>query len=268
MRRNRHNASLMTLGIVQARVSSSRLPGKVLKTICGKPILALEIERIARSKRIDKLVVAASQEQEDGAIAKLCQEIGVVCFRGSLNDVLDRFYQAALQYTPDHIVRLTGDCPLIDSEVIDATIDFCLKGEYDYAANCRPPYTFPDGFDTEVFRFSALEIAWKEATLPSQREHVMPFIRKYPERFKIGHYANKVNLSHLRWTVDTAKDFELITRIYEALYPKNPAFATEDILKLLEDHPHWLEINREIGRNEGSKKSAKEDEQFLAGSLK
>ncbi|KKU11469.1 MAG: hypothetical protein UX17_C0077G0004 [Parcubacteria group bacterium GW2011_GWC2_45_7] len=254
----------MILAVLQARMSSSRLPGKTLKPILGKPMLMLELERILRSEKINKLVVATSINTEDDLIAEISQKMSVVCFRGNLNDVLDRFYKAAQPYAPEHVVRLTGDCPLIDPEVIDATIDFYLQEGCEYASNCQPPYTFPDGLDTEVFSFSALETAWKEAILPSQREHVTPFIRKYPERFRIGHYMNNVSLGHLRWTVDEAKDFEFVTKVYEALYPVNSAFTTGDILQLLERNPALTRINNDIGRNEGTKKSLGEDKIFLA----
>jgi spore coat polysaccharide biosynthesis protein SpsF len=169
------------LVILQARVSSSRLPGKVLKSILGRPMLARQIERVLQSRRIDQLVIATSTDPSDDDLENLCWQMNVSCFRGSLNDVLDRFYQAAKKWQPQHVVRLTGDCPLIDPEIIDAAVDFYLAGGYDYAANAIQP-TFPDGLDVEIFRFSILESAWKESILPSQREHVTPFIHQQPEQ--------------------------------------------------------------------------------------
>lgn len=258
----------MILALLQARFSSTRLSGKVLKPIIGKPMLLLEIERIQRSKKIDKLIVATSTEKEDDGIESMCQKFGIAYFRGSLNDVLDRFYKAVLPYKPDHIMRLTGDCPLIDPEVIDATIDFYLKGEYGYASNAMAPdETFPDGLDTEIFKYDALVTAWQEAVLPSHREHVTQFIVKNPTRFHLGHYKSDEDLSHLRWTVDEPEDFELITQVYEELYPARPAFSMRDILQLLERRPELLEINSHIARNSGLKKALLADELFLQSEM-
>ncbi|MGB9855722.1 MAG: aminotransferase class III-fold pyridoxal phosphate-dependent enzyme [Caldisericum exile] len=246
------------LAILQARVSSTRLPGKVLKPILGKPMLALQIERILQSKKIEKLVVATSSDASDDKIEDLCNELKLPCFRGKLDDVLDRFYQASLIWQPEHIVRLTGDCPLIDPDIIDQLILFYLDGDYDYVSNALEP-TFPDGLDVEIFRYFALEEAWKEAKLPSQREHVTPFINSHPDKFKIANFKNHIDLSHHRWTVDEPEDFELIKIIYEKLYPHNPNFRMSDILKFLENHPELIDLNKKFKRNEGYEKSLKED---------
>lgn len=254
----------MILVLLQARFSSTRLPGKVLKMILGKPMLFLEIERIQRSRAIDKLIVATSAEKEDDGIESMCRGSGVECYRGSLNDVLDRFYQAALPYKPNHVMRLTGDCPLIDPVVIDATIDFYLKGEYDYVSNAMAPdETFPDGLDTEIFTYDALVTAWQEAVLPSHREHVTQFIIKNPAHFLLGHYRSKEDLNHLRLTVDEPEDFELVKQIYEELYSVRPAFGIQDILQLLERRPELLKINSHIARNAGFKKALLADQLFL-----
>ncbi len=248
----------MILAILQARFSSSRLPGKVLKPLLGVPMLLRQIERLQRAKKIDQLLVVTSTEPSDDSIEKLCADNDIACFRGNLNDVLDRFYQAARPLQPDHIVRLTADCPLTDPALIDDVIEFYIAGNYDYASNAVEP-TYPDGLDVEVCRFACLEQAWQEAKLPSQREHVTPFIHQQPQRFSIGHYKNPVNLSHLRWTVDEPKDFELVTKIYEALYPKNPSFSTQDILILLDEHSELVHLNTTHRRNEGYQKSVAED---------
>lgn len=240
----------MILSILQARMSSNRLPGKVLKPILGKPMLSLQIERIKRSRKIDQLIVATSKEISDDEIEDLCNKMQIQCYRGDLNNVLDRFYHATLLYKPEHIVRLTGDCPLIDPEIIDKVIEFYIRGKFDYATNSIKPYTFPDGLDVEVFTFSALEAAWSEAFLPVDLEHVTPFIRSNPERFKIGRYCNEIDLSHLRWTVDREEDFELVKHIYEELYPQNEAFATKDILNLIQRDPSLLSVNSHIPRNQ------------------
>src|SRR5215831_8692767 len=174
----------MILGILQARASSRRLPGKVLKPILGRPMLERQIERVRRSRRMDRLTVATSTDASDDAIAALCQALTVDCFRGSLEDVLDRFYQAARQYAPRAVVRLTGDCPLTDPRVIDELIETHCREGYDYTANVLPPRQIPDGLDVEVIAMSCLETTWREAKLPSEREHVTPFIYNHRERFR------------------------------------------------------------------------------------
>ena len=248
----------MILAILQARVSSSRLPGKVLKPILDVPMLLRQLERLGRARKIDRLLVATSVEPSDDAIEELCRQHNIACFRGSLNDVLDRFYQAASPIKAEHVVRLTADCPLADPELIDQVINFYLDGGYDYASNSVES-SFPDGLDVEVFKFSCLEQAWHEARLPSQREHVTPFIHQQPQRFRIGHFRSPVDLSHLRWTVDMPKDFELVTMIYEALYPRKPEFSTADILNLLDQRPELVNWNTMYQRNEGYLKSIAAD---------
>ncbi len=246
------------LAILQARVSSSRLPEKVLKPILGRAMLLHQLDRVRRARSIDDLVVATSNESSDDAIETMCAAEGVRCFRGSLNDVLDRFYQAALPVHPDYIVRLTGDCPLADPELIDRVVDFLVTSGIDIAGAAP---TFPDGLDVEAIRFSALETAWKEAVLPSDREHVSLFVVRQPDRFRVQGLDNDLDLSHMRWTVDEPEDFELIRQIYEALYPTNPAFTTLDILALLAAKPELLELNRKFRRNEGLERSLAKDPQ-------
>ncbi|MUG97025.1 spore coat protein [Scytonema sp. UIC 10036] len=252
----------MILAILQARLSSSRLPGKVLKPILGIPMLALQIERIRDTKLLSLILVATSQETTDNPIEELCNNQRVECFRGQLHDVLDRFYQAAKLYSPEHIVRLTGDCPLTDPSLIDEVINFYLTGNFDYASNALTP-TYPDGLDVEIFRFSCLEQAWEEAQLPSQREHVTPFIYQQPKRFKIGSYQNNIDLSHLRWTVDELVDFQLVSKIYESLYTKKPKFTTKDILDFLRVNAELQTWNTCYQRNEGFQQSLLKDEVFI-----
>ncbi len=248
----------MILAVLQARMSSSRLPGKVMKPLLGQPMLLRQIERIRRATTLDSLVVATSNDASDDAIEQLCAANDVTCFRGSLDDVLDRFYRAAKNSNPEYVVRLTGDCPLIDPAVIDAVVRHCIIGRFDYATNAIKP-TFPDGLDVEVFTYACLEIAWQEAKLPSQREHVTPFINQQPQRFKIGNYVGPQDLSYLRWTVDEALDFELIKQIYESLYPNKPDFTTGDILALLEKKPDLKSLNLIHKRNEGYRRSLAND---------
>lgn len=254
---------MTVIAVLQARMSSSRLPGKVLLPILGQPMLARQIERIRRSRLLDDLIVATSSDKSDDPIQALCASIGTACHRGSLEDVLDRLYKAALPREPDSVVRLTGDCPLADPDVIDAVIALHLDGGYDYTSNIDPP-TFPDGLDVEVIRRSALVDAWNEARLPSEREHVTPFIRNNRERFRAGVLPNAMgDLSQLRWTVDEPVDFELVSAIYESLYPRGSDFTTADVLRLLAERPDLAGLNARFERNEGLLKSLARDAELL-----
>lgn len=249
------------LAIVQARASSSRLPAKVLRPILGRPMLSRQLERLRRCRCIDQLLVATSDDPSDQPISKLCAAEAVACFRGSLDDVLDRYYQAAKPFRPSHVVRLTGDCPLADPELIDRVIEFHLQGGYDFVSNAIEP-TFPDGLDAAVFRFRLLEQAWREAQLPSEREHVTLFMRHHPERYKIGSYKGSPDRSYLRWTVDKPADFTFVSTIYERLYSGKPDFGSEDIYRLLEEEPELLRLNGGIGRNEGLQRSRQQDNEW------
>lgn len=251
----------MIAAVLQARFTSTRLPGKILKPILGKPLLALELERVLRASNLDHVVLATSQDVSDDAVESLVNQINnpnLSCFRGSLDDVLDRFYRAAKPLNPDYVVRLTGDCPLIDPSLIDQVIALHKMGGYDYTSNVHPP-TFPDGLDVEVMTWRAAEEAWKKATLKSEREHVTPFLHSQPSRFRIGNLTNTEDLSALRWTVDTPEDFEVVTRIYQALYPINPRFTTSDICLWLAENPEVASLNRRFHRNEGYEKSIRDD---------
>ncbi len=230
--------------------------------ILGRPMLGRHLERVRRSRLIDRLIVATSADPSDDPIEKLCGEEGVECFRGSLGDVLDRVYRAAVPYRPSAVARLTGDCPLADPEVIDQVCEFFLEGGFDYATNALQP-TYPDGLDIEICRFECLEQAWLEAILPSHREHVMPFIHKNPSRFRIGHFKSTPDLSHLRWTVDEPEDFDLVSNIYNEIYPAKPQFTMADILTVLKSHPEWMSANAKYRRNEGAVKSTQADLAYL-----
>lgn len=244
----------MILGILQARTSSSRLPRKVMLPLAGAPMLARQIERLKRAKLIDGLVLATSDRPEDDCVAELAEEAGIASHRGSLDHVLDRFYTAAAPYRPEWIVRVTGDCPLADWDVIDRCIRFAIGGEYDYASNSLRP-TWPDGLDVEVCTFAALETAWREADNSLQTEHVMPFITGQPERFRLGSFENEVDLSAFRWTVDELRDYEFVCRVYDRLYSANPAFTTADVLALLTAEPELIQLNLGIERNEGLRRA-------------
>lgn len=240
----------MMLGIIQARVSSSRLPGKVLKPILGKPMLAHQIERVLRANSLERLVLATSTETLDDPLVALASAAGIPCWRGSLEDVLDRFVGAGRAYGATHVVRLTGDCPLADPELIDAVVAHYRASGGDYASNTSPP-TFPDGLDVEVMSMAALERAWREATLPSEREHVTRYIYERPAQFRLVNYAGIKDLSQFRWTVDNPEDFAVVTALYEALYPVNPNFTTLDILATIARRPELVRANAHIIRNEG-----------------
>lgn len=249
---------MSVVAILQARYSSTRLPGKVLRPILGKPMLSRQIERIRQAEQIDHIVIATSIEPEDTPIADLCDKENVICYRGSLKNVLDRMHQASVFMKADQVMRLTADCPLADPRVLDGLINFFQKGGYDYASNTLRP-SFPDGLDAEVMHRWVLKAAWDNSNLPSQMEHVTPYIYNSPNRFKLGHFQNTINLANLRWTVDEPRDLDFVTEIYKALYPTNPTFGTEDILELLGQLPELGNINRGIERNEGLKKSEEED---------
>lgn len=249
------------LAIVQARLSSSRLPGKVLLPILGKPMILHELERLQRSKYIDGIVLATSDDASDDALAEMVSPV-VDVYRGNLDDVLDRYYQCAKQYQTEHVVRITGDCPVIDWRIVDEVIRQHLEEGNDYTSLTE---RFPDGLDTEVFCYSALERAWHEAELPSEREHVTQYIRKHSEAFKMGVHDCSRDYSYMRWTVDEPHDMEFIKNIFSELYLKKPDFSMDDVLRLLEAHPELQGINAGIQRNEGLQKSLKQDETWKAG---
>lgn len=226
-------------------MSSSRLPGKVTRTVVGQPMLSLQLERLKRTKMIDRLVVATSTGSDDDEIEKLCTECDVACFRGELNDVLDRYYQAAREYGADTIMRLTADCPLTDPEVIDRLIEFFEGGNFDYASNVIER-TWPRGLDAEIMSFETLERVWHEAKTKPEREHVTLHIYTHPQRFRLGSLTNDIDLSHLRWTVDEAADMEMVSCVYEALYREDPTFTTADVVAYLDRNPQVAAINASV----------------------
>ena len=232
----------MILAVLQARMSSSRLPGKVLSPVLGEPMLLRQIERIKRARQISQLIVATSSESSDDAIERVCATRQVSCFRGDLDDVLDRFYQIAKRSAAEHVVRLTADCPLIDPQLIDDVIELHLKGGFNYTSNAIER-TFPDGLDVEVATFESLEIAWRESQLPSEREHVTEFIQNRPERFKLGHQKQSADMSLMRWTVDQPEDLDFVRAIYSALYTDRPEFNWKDVLVYLKSNPALCKMN-------------------------
>jgi spore coat polysaccharide biosynthesis protein SpsF len=233
----------MILAILQARMSSTRLPGKVLKSILGRPMLAWQIDRIRRSKTIDRLVVATSQEPSDDPIESFCDTNEVACYRGALHDVLARFHGAATAFGPaEHVIRLTGDCPLIDWTIIDAAVELQLRAGSDLAGN-GIERTYPDGLDVEVVSFSALDRAHREATDLGAREHVTQYIYSHPETFRLAHLTQTPDLGALRWTVDTPADFEMVERVFAGLAGRNNDFRQQDVLDFFEQHPDIAAIN-------------------------
>lgn len=245
------------VAIIQARMSSTRLPAKVAADLGGKPLLQRVVERARRAATLELVAVATTVNPADDRVAKLCEDVRIPFFRGSENDVLDRYYRAAARFSADVIVRLTADCPLLDPEVIDRVIRAFLSGGCDYASNTIEP-TYPDGLDTEVVSRAALERAWREARLASEREHVTPYIWKNPGLFRLCAVKGEDNLSGLRWTVDEPQDLDLVRRIYQDLSAV-PDFRMNDVLAAFRRHPEWRDVNAGFGRNEGYEKSLRED---------
>jgi spore coat polysaccharide biosynthesis protein SpsF len=232
--------------ILQARVSATRLPGKVLMPVLGRPILSYNIERIRRAKTVKRVIVATTENREDDAIQRLCESESVPVFRGSEADVLDRIYRCMKLFGMERCAKLTADNPLVDPAVIDQVIGFDLAraGDYDYVSNNHPP-TWQDGQEVEVFNASALEAAWLEATQPFQREHVTPFIWDQPERFRLGNVARAEDRWYrdYRWTLDYPEDYAFVKAVFETLYPARPDFGTEDVMELLRRQPEIHALN-------------------------
>ena len=246
----------MVLAILQARCSSRRLLNKVLKPLLGRAMVLREIDRLTHSRYIDWLVLATSVDASDDGLYDVAREAGIDVYRGSLDDVLDRYYACAKEYGADHIVRVTGDCPVIDWRVTDNVIERHLAECNDYTHTTE---RFPDGLDTEIMTFTALEQAHREAQLTSEREHVTLYFRNHPERFRIGSVDCVEDYGDLRWTVDEPCDFAFVEAVYEKLYAKNNDFSMQDILALLKEHPDLRTLNQGIVRNEGLLKSLAED---------
>ena len=232
------------IAIVQARMSSSRLPNKVLLPLAGIPVLEHIWNRLNSCKGLDEIIVATSIDKTDNILSKWCKEKKIKCFRGSLNDVLDRYYKASNKYKADAVLRITGDCPLVDPIIISELIENYRKGKFDsYSLSGE----FPDGLDCQIFSFKALKISWQQARLPSEREHVGTYIEiNHPESFKIGKLEKFQGLSHHRWTLDQKEDYQFLKKVFEALYNKKNIFTTEDVLKILSKHPNWIKINKKF----------------------
>ena len=235
---------MKTVAIVQARLGSTRLPGKVLLDLAGEPMLARVVHRLRRAQRLDELVIATTTEPRDDALADLCAARGWPCSRGSESDVLDRYYRAALEAKADVVVRVTSDCPLIEPAIVDLVLAEFAKSDVDYASNVGEPRTYPRGLDVEVFPFTVLDRLWHEDQNPTWREHVTEMIHQRPELFRTINVCHSRDWSHLRWTVDTPEDFELVRRIYAHF--GNDDFSWEEVLGQIETHPDWIQINSSI----------------------
>lgn len=254
------SAPLRVVAIIQARVGSTRLPGKVLLPAAGKPLIAHMIERVSRAHSLTGVWLATSAKSENDPLEQLVTALGVLVFRGSEDDVLSRYAEVAGRSRAEVIVRLTGDCPLHDPGVIDDVVAHYLHAGVDYVGNSLVP-TYPDGLDVEVFSRRALDLAHRDATTPLQREHVTPFIHRFhdgPGPFRIEHHAGPADFSHLRWTVDEPADYAFVRSVIEALYPDKPEFSWLDVIALLEREPALLEANAGILRNENYLKALRE----------
>jgi spore coat polysaccharide biosynthesis protein SpsF (cytidylyltransferase family) len=247
----------MITAIIQARLSSTRLPNKVLLPLGDKTVLEHVIDRVTQAKHISRVIVATSTEDEDGQIAALCDRIGVACFRGSLHDVLDRYYHAAKAYNAQHICRVTGDCPLIDPHAIDEVAEVYIKGGYDFVSNSHPVATYPDGYDCWIFSFAALKKSWREAKLFSEREHVTSYIWNHPELFKTYNVKNDTDLSKHRLTIDEPRDYKLLQQVIAHVSD----LTTDNIIHFLDTHTDVSSINADIMRDEGYAKSLEQDKQ-------
>lgn len=240
-------APLKTVIIVQARMTSTRLPGKVLLEVAGKPLLEYQIERLRRARLADQIVVATTVNAADEPIVALCQRLSVPVWRGSEHDVLARYHDAAAAHHADVVVRVTSDCPVIDPQVLDATIGYYLnrRGQLDYVSNSLAR-SFPRGLDAEVFAFKSLAEAFAEAVDEEEREHVTPFLYRRPQRYRLANVACREDLSGHRWTVDTPEDFALISHLIGALHPVLPRFGLWDMVAWLKGRPAISALNAHI----------------------
>ena len=238
-------------------MGSSRLPGKVMKKLDKQhTVLDYVINQLSFSKLIDKKIIATTELEQDNVIEQAAKNLGLEFFRGSSDDVLDRYYKCAKKFNIDNILRITSDCPLIDPDIVDKVIEKYQSKEFDYVSNTLIR-TFPVGTDVEIFPFKILEKAWQNADLPSEREHVTPYIRNKKFNCKLENLENEKKLGYLRWTLDRIEDFELIKKIVKKI-SKRPILMN-DILDLFSDEPELIKINAHISQNEGMLKSLKKD---------
>lgn len=239
---------MKVVAIIQARMSSTRLPGKVLKIASGRTMLERMLERVRQSRTVNQVIVATTTDPSDDPIVRACRRYGAEVFRGSLPDVLDRYYHAAKLYQAEIIVRLTGDCPLIDPILIDEVVLALIEHRVDFACNRLPPpfsRTYPIGLDVEACTFQALESAWLNADQKHEREHVLPYLYAVPGRFTILQLDHTEDLGHLRWTLDTPEDLKLLRRVYRYFKGRND-FSWLHVLKLWREKPEMFEVNAQV----------------------
>jgi len=242
--------------IIQVRMGSTRLPGKVLKKLNGITVLESLLNQLNYSKLLNDKIIATTSNSEDDVIVNFCKSKEIKCFRGSQDDVLDRYYNCAKKFSINTIIRITSDCPLMDPQVIDDVIDFYLKNSYDYVNNFYKR-TYPYGNDVEIFSIKVLEKVWEKATKPSEREHVTPYIYNNPDEFSLGWIENKENLSEFHWTIDRKEDLIFVQNIFKKI-SKRPILM-KDIIDVIKNDPSLLEINKNTNPNEGYLKSIKEE---------
>ena len=238
------------LAIIQARMGSTRLPSKVFMDLAGRPVLAHVIERLRRSRLTSEFIVATTISSDDLPIVGLCAEMGVRVYCGHADDPLERYYQAARLYGGEHIIRIKGDCPAIDPEIVDQAIRLHLQMGADYTTNTLQR-TYPVGQDVEILRRRTLEQVWRNAGLRSEREHITIYIPKHSEAFKICHLKQSGDLSAKRWTIDYPEDYELMKLIFNTLYPSDPVFGMKAILDFLAGKPDLEKINAHVRADAG-----------------
>ena len=236
------------VAIIQVRMGSTRLPGKVLKKLNGISVLECLCDQLNYSRLLNDKIIAMTSNSEDDVIVNFCESKGIKCFRGSVNDVLDRYHKCAKKFSINTIIRITSDCPLMDPQVVDDVIDFYLKNSYDYVNNFYKR-TYPYGNDVEIFSLKVLEKVWEKATKPSEREHVTPYIYNNPDEFSLGWIENKENLSEFHWTVDRKEDLIFVQKIFKKI-SKRPILM-KDIIDVIKEDPSLLEINKNTNPNEG-----------------
>lgn len=245
---------MRVVAIIQARMGSTRLPGKVLLPLGDKPAIIHVAERAAMIDSVDDVVVATGEGADNDPLVELCADRGIPVFRGSETDVLDRYYRAAEAFEADVIIRVTGDCPLLDPRESSRVVQGFRTGGGDYAANTIQP-TLPDGLDTEVFRRDALVSAWRNAQLPSEREHATLYIYRHPERYRLHSITHVEDLSHHRWTLDEPDDYAFLKAVFAGLSRRHQFGHLSEVLALLAENPKLPAINRHIARNEGLARS-------------
>lgn len=232
-----------TAAIIQTRMGSTRLPGKVMLGLSGRPVLWHVVDRVKRCTMLDDIIIATTTKKEDNIIEAFCEKEQISIYRGDAQDVLSRYVEAAEQFKVDIIVRITSDCPLYDPTIMQAMLQ---QFDADYMSSRLHSYTFPRGLDTEIVTLDVLKRTQKLATQDYEKEHVTPYIYEHPTAYKLKSFESPENNSHHRWTLDTKEDYAMIKTVYDALYPTNPAFTTNDVLDYLDHHPEVFELNAHI----------------------